>query len=188
MEYVIKKDIISILRKALHLLKKDEIAALDELSNHTIHNASIFQDEDSILLAVVVYSLAKIVHRSESNPEFWKKICKKIEADLEEARFFLEEDNEESYKRVVTNMLKNIGEVDDKLKLYVEDVFKKAKIVKGSKLYEHGVSIERSAELLGISQWELMSYIGKTRIVDKYEERVISVDSRVNYTKKIFEV
>jgi len=188
MEYVIKKDIISILRKALSLLKQEDAVALDELSNHSIHDASIFQDENSISIAIVIYSLAKIVHRSKSNPEYWEEVCKKIESDLEEARFFLEKDQEDTYKEKIKDLLKSIGKVDDKLKLYIEDVFYKAKIVKGGKLYEHGVSMGRAAELLGISQWELMSYVGKTKIIDRYKEDVVPVNLRIGYAKKIFGV
>lgn len=186
MEYSIKKDIISILRMALQIIKKEDIPALDELSNHTIHNASIFQDKDSITLAIVIYALSKIVHRSEVDPKHWKKVYKDVISALQDARFYLEKDQEEKYKKVIKSILKHIGEVDDKLKLYIDDVLDKAKIVKGSKLYEHGVSIERAAELLGVSQWELMSYVGKTRIIDKYEEEVIPVNIRLDYAKKLF--
>ena len=186
MEYPIKKDIIGILRKALSALKKEDTAELDDISNHTIHDASIFQDKDAISVAVIIYSLAKIVHRSESNPEYWKKVYKKIESDIEAARFFLEKDKEEKYKKIMKNILQNIGEVDDKLKLYIDDVLDKAKIVKGSKMYERGVSIGRAAELLGISQWELMSYVGKTQIIDRYKEEVIPASVRIEHAKKVF--
>jgi hypothetical protein len=186
MEYVIKKDIIRILRRALSAIKKNDTLELDELSNQTIHDASIFQDKDAIAIAVVVYSISKIMNRSESNPEYWEKVYKKIESDLEEARFFLEKGKEDKYRPVIKNILQNIGEVDDKLKLYIVDVLEKAKMVKGSKLYEHGVSIERAAELLGVSQWELMSYVGKTQIVDRYKEEVIPVSLRIEHAKKVF--
>ena len=82
---------------------------------------------------------------------------------------------------MIRNILKHIGRIDDKLKLYIDDVLDKAKIVKGSTLYEHGVSIGRAAELLGISQWELMSYVGKTKIIDRYKEEVIPTNTRINY-------
>ena len=74
MEYIIRKELISFLRRALNALKKEDTATLDEISNKAIKHASIFQDKDAITNAVVMYALAKIVHRSESNPEYWKKI------------------------------------------------------------------------------------------------------------------
>ena len=186
MEYPIKKDIIGTLRKATSALKREDIAKLNELSDHTIHGASIFQDKDEIMLAVVIYSLSKIVKRTESNPEYWKKVYTNIESDLESARFYLEKNKEEQYKKVIKNILEDIGKVDDKLKLYINDVLETAKTVKGSKLYEQGVSLGKAAELLGVSQWELQSYIGKTKIIDQYKEKVIPVSVRIKHAKSIF--
>lgn len=186
MEYPIRKNIVSILRKALAALKKQDSAALDELSNHSIHDASIFQDKEAISIAVIIYSISKIMHRSESNPEYWQKVYKHLESDLETARFFLERDKDEKYNLVMKDILQNIGEVDEKLKLYIDDVLDKARVVKGSKLYEHGVSIERAAEMLGVSQWELMSYVGKTQIIDQYAEEVIPVSVRIEHAKRVF--
>jgi hypothetical protein len=186
MEYVVRKDILSILRKAIQFTKKEEIPALDELSNHTIHDASIFQDKDSIKIAVIIYALSKIIHRSEGKTDEWDKARKEVMTDLLEARFYLEKSQDDKYREVLKNVLDHIGKIDSNLKLYVDDVLDKAKIVKGSKLYEHGVSIERAAEILEVSQWELMSYLGKTKIIDAYKEGVLPVAKRLIYAKKIF--
>ena len=159
--------------------------ALDELSNHTIKDASILQDKDVIQVAVVVYALAKIIHRSESSPELWKDISKKVIIDLENARFALEKNKEDIYKSAIRNMLKQIGKIDDKLKLYIDDVLDKARVVKGSGMYEAGVSIGRAAELLGISQWELMSYIGKTKIIERAKE-FMDVINRLDFARSLF--
>jgi len=188
MEYVIKKDIISILRKAIQIIKQEDIPALDELSNHTIHNASIFQDEDSIKIAVIIYALSKIIQRSEQRTDEWDKSKKIVLKDLQDGRFYLEKNKDEKYRRLIKNILKNIGRIDTKLKLYIEDVLNKARIVKGSKLYEHGISIGKAANMLGISQWELLSYIGKTKIIDRYEEDVVPIAKRLDYTKKLFNI
>ncbi len=186
MEYVTHKDITSILRKAIQFIKKEDTSALDELSDHAIRDASVFQDKNSIRIAIIIYALAKIIHRSEGQADEWDKTRKRILTDLQDARFYLEKGKEEKYKEVIKNILKNIGRIDDKLKLYIDDVLDKAKIVKGSKLYEQGVSIGRAAEILGISQWELMSYVGKTKIIDRYKEEVIPISMRLDYAKKIF--
>ena len=55
MDKIIKKDILSIISKTIAILKikeEKDIIELKELSNHTIHNASIFQDEDSVSIAI----------------------------------------------------------------------------------------------------------------------------------------
>ena len=62
-----------------------------------------------------------------------------------------------------------------------------AQIKKGSRLYEHGLSMAKSAEILGIGQWELMSYVGKTRIIDE-EAVTTGVKKRLDVARKIFNV
>ena len=68
MHETIKKDIISVLSKLTGILSvKDEkdVIEIRELSNHTIHNASVFQDEDSVSIAILTYSLSKIIDRKQ---------------------------------------------------------------------------------------------------------------------------
>ena len=64
-------DILSILQETLTALKKGDYTALKEISNHTIHNASIFQDQDSLSIAVLIYAVHKIMvseHKSQIMP------------------------------------------------------------------------------------------------------------------------
>jgi len=187
MEEVVKKDILSILKKGLNFLKKQDADSLLELSNHTTHNASIVQDQDSISIAVVVYAVAKVIARNLVEPlKDWDKIFDNIIQYFERAKDHLEKGNDRAYRITIRNLIRNIGKVDDKLKLYIEDVLNKARIVKGTKLYEKGISVGRAAAILGISQWELMSYIGKTKISEKYEKWFMPVKERLDYAKEVF--
>jgi len=188
MDVKVKEGLKQILEKSVRILKKEDVDGLDTLSIKAVENASIYQDKDSIQLAVIVYALTKIAHRSETIPGHWSKIHKDIEKYLGKAMRFLEKDNEVIYRNIIKKVFRIIGEFDEKLKLYIDDVLDKARIVKGSKIYERGVSIGRASELLGISQWELMSYVGKTKIVDQYKEEVISPELRIDHAKKIFGV
>ncbi|MEM3126667.1 MAG: hypothetical protein QW331_01195 [Candidatus Woesearchaeota archaeon] len=185
----VKKDILSIIERAQPLLDKEDSSALAELSNHTTHSASIFQDDDSITIAVVVYALSKILLRQEvEGISEWKDVKKKFIADLKMAYASLEQQNVVKYRKLVKELLRHVSEIDDRLQLFIEHVITEAKVKKGSKLYEHGISIERAAQILGVSQWELMSYIGKTKIVDEIEEECVSCDLRVEFAKKLFGV
>ena len=68
MDEVVKKDILKVLSDVAAILQVEEekdVAELRELSNHTIHNASIFQDEDSVSIAILIYSLSKVIERRE---------------------------------------------------------------------------------------------------------------------------
>jgi len=79
-----------------------------------------------------------------------------------------------------------INKLDLKLKEYIQDVLLKAKISKGSRLYEHGLSMERTAFLLGITQYELMDYIGKTHIADVRMKVLMHPKDRMKIARELF--
>ena len=163
MEQVVKEDILSIVNQSIEILRTKETAdyiALSELSNHTIHDASIYQDEDSISIAIAVYAMAKIVQRcSETNVDYPKFVPL-----LESAKKALEADNHVGYDAAIKSLFTMISSVDKRIKLYVQEVLDKARLKKGSKIAEHGLSIARAADLMGLSRWELMDYVGKTAV------------------------
>ena len=75
MNDIIKKDIIEVLNKLVGILKVKEdsdIIEIKELSNHVIHNASVFQDEDSVSIAILIYSLSKIMERKQKDFDYGK--------------------------------------------------------------------------------------------------------------------
>ena len=158
MRPIIKEDILSVLSKAIVALKKEDYSKLVDLSNRTIHDASIFQDADSVTLAVLVYALSKVITRCIEK----EQTCPAVMPVLKKAHDALEKDDDNAYRAVVKNCLREIGKIDAQLKLYIQEVLEQAKVKKASKLHEHGISIARTAEILGLSQWELQSYIGKT--------------------------
>jgi hypothetical protein len=162
MQDIIRKDILSVLDQAIAALQAEDHHALGELSNHVIHDASIFQDDDSVSVAVLIYALSKVVQRSCDE----KQSCVYLTPLVQTARQCLQEGRDEVYRQRISTLFAEIRKVDEKLKLYITEVLEKAKIKKASKLHEHGISLARTAELLGISQWELQDYIGKTRIPD----------------------
>jgi len=181
MDRVLKRDIISVLTKALSLIKKQDFLALKGLSNHVIHDASILQNKDSIQIAVVVYALAKILEREK---EHGHSVSSHINILIEKALNHLVDNDEEDYRNEIKNLLKKISDTDQQLFMYIQRVIEKANVVKGSNLYKHGISLGRASEILGISQWELMSFVGKTRIAD--EEKITDVTKRLSFAKKLF--
>ncbi len=184
MNETIKKDILSILSDIIDILRVKEekdIGEIKELSNHTVHNASIFQDEDSISIAILIYSLSKVIERKQGELGY-----NNIVKLLKTAYGFLNKNNIDSYRKTIRKLFNFISTIDTKLKLYIEEVINQAQIKKGSKLYEHGISLARASEILGVSQWELMFYIGKTKITDIYETERISLKNRIEYARGLF--
>lgn len=186
MKEAMKKDLLNIMNKASSALSKGELAELDTLSDETISYASIYQDKESVQVAVISYALVKIAHNGETKPEYWNNIKDAILTKLKQAKQALSKNDEKRYYKVIKFILRDIGKADDQLRSYIEDVLEKAKIVKGSKMYDTGVSAGRASELLGVSQWELLSYIGKTKIVDEYKEDVVPAKNRLEYAKSLF--
>lgn len=183
MNTIVKKDIISILSQIKHILEiteEKDAVEIREISDHTIHDSSIFQDEDSISIAILVYALSKIIERKEGKlnyKPFLDLISKAID--------FLAKNNVNEYRENIKRLFKLISSIDSKLKLYIEEVISQSQIKKAGKLYAHGISIGRAAEILGISQWELLRYIGKTTMAEIPNE-IIGVSERLKFARGLF--
>ncbi len=175
----IKRDIIDVLKKGEESLRNGDSKSLRELSNHTLHNSSIFQDKDSVNIAVVVYALSKIVDSEKPDSSEVADFIKK-------ARESLENEDVRGYEDNLTKAMDLVAEYDKKMDLYVRHIINQAGIKKGSRIYEHGISLARAAELFNISQWELMKYLGQTRIPDKMGEGGAELEERLEHTRKLF--
>ncbi len=180
MRSIIKEDILAVLKKVVDALKEENYSELAELSNRTIHDASIFQDDDSLTIAVLVYALSKIIGRCIERGQ----PCPVIAPQLKKAEEALRADDDNAYRSIVKKLLKEIGHYDEQLKIYIQEVIEQARVKKASKLYEHGISIARTAELLGLSQWELQSYIGKT--VPEIPHEGMKITERLRRARELF--
>lgn len=184
MEKEIKKDIISVLTQAIFLIKKQDYVELKELSNHIIHSASIFQDKYSLHTAVFVYALSKILERAEQKGQ---EIPPAITENIQKLIDCVISDDEQCCDNMSKNIFSEISKIDDKFPWHIQRVIEKANVVKGGNLYRHGLSIGRAANILGVTQWELMSYVGKTRIIDK-EKEVTDFKDRLDFARRLFNV
>ena len=183
MDERVRRDALRIIERVISLLEAKEgrdIFELKELSNHTIHNASIFQDECSVSMAVLVYALSKVISRYSENIEY-----KRLLGLFEIERKNLQNNDEQSFNSAMKILFSEISKMDNKINLYVQEVISQAQIKKGSKLCEHGLSCAKASEVLGISQWDLMHYLGKTTLT---EENINPIDlkSRLKFAKRLF--
>lgn len=184
-----KENILYILKETLSSLNNNDFLKLKELSNRTVHSSSIDQDSSSILVAVILYSLSKILERNSYRDDpSWEVFYKKVLKYLEEAIIFLENDDIKNFRHSLKLIRVNIGKLSGNLKVYISDVFRKAEINKASKIYEHGISMEKTSKLLGISLWELASYSGQKAVFERSgESKTVDVKNRIKLVKKFFE-
>lgn len=180
------ENILRIFEETKDAIKKGDVIKLKELSNQTIHTASVSQDPDNIAVAVIIYSLSKIVERGEYKKEKgWSKFYNKILFAVDNSIYNLKEKNEGKFRESLGKVREAIDALSGKLKDYIQDVFRKASINKASKIYEHGVSMERTASLLGITMFELASYSGQ-KLMEEPEEKTIDIKTRIKTAMEMF--
>ncbi len=188
MEEHVRFDILDVLSHAQAALEREDVRALKELSNMTIHNASIHQDSYSILTAVLVYTLAKVYERPKYEQyKGWSAFCKECTVWMQEALQALEEHDDALFEKILKNVFAMMKKLDPKLRVHVRDVVEKAKVSKAFRLHEHGISIGRTAELLGVTQYELMEYVGTTYIGDVKENMTLRARRRLQMARDIFQ-
>ena len=182
MNDLVRKDALQILGRVIEILwvkEEKDTQELKELSNHTIHNASVFQDDCSVSVAVVVYALSKIIER---NPE--KLNYNKFLKILEKARKSVANNEDYSFSLSIKALFFEISRIDSRLKAYMQEVINEAQVKKGCKLCEHGLSTARASQIMGVSQWELMKYLGNANLNE--HSTGIDVKTRVKFARGLF--
>ncbi len=182
-----REHIVKLLSKAHRALLKKDVILLKKLSDRTIHTASIYKDIDAIIFATTIYALSKIIER-EKYQEYkeWPVFYKLALNNLELAKRKLRKDNIKGFRQSIIDIRKEANKFSSNLKRYIKEVFEKAAISKASRIYEHGMSLSETADLLGITQWELSEYVGRTGIGDVDLSVTLPVKERINFTKKLF--
>jgi hypothetical protein len=165
-----------VLRQSINAIKKGQLYKLRGISDHVLHNTTVFQDKDSITIAVTIYSLSKI---------YKDKIDSFVLPHLVNASNYLEKGNLAKYESEMKHIIQDIIKKDDKTKFYIQEVLERAQIKKASKMFEHGISMGQVSEALGISLWEVMDYVGKTRIVDKFKYKT-NVKDKLEFARGLF--
>ena len=184
-----KENVLRILEETKDAILKEDSVKLKELSNQTIHTASTSQDPDNIAVAVVVYSLSKIIERKQYQGfAGWKKFYVEIVSTIDDSISSIKNSDDKKLREGLTKIRKTVSQLSGKLKIYIQDVFRKAEINKASKIYEHGISMEQTASLLGVTLFELASYAGqKPEISDATFNKTVDVKKRIKTAMEMFQ-
>jgi len=182
-----KENVMNILGKARKAIINGDAYAVKDLSNRTIHSSAIAQDPDNVNIAVVLYALSKIIERDKYRDyASWPRFKKIYEQALDNALIALKKGDIEVYRDQINRIKEAVEKLSGNLKKYIEEVFRKASINKGSRIYEHGISLEKTAKILGISQWDLASYIGQTGLADVNLTYTKDLRERIKDAQEIF--
>ena len=100
-------------------------------------------------------------------------------ACLDKALLALKDDNLDKFREEIGHINNEIERLSGNFRGYIQQVFRKASINKASRLYEHGISMEQTAKVLGITIWELAEYSGQTGISDVNLGITLDVKKRI---------
>ncbi len=187
MEERVKKDVLRVLSELYNGVSKGDLDILKKSSDSTLHNAGIFQDEDSISVAVIAYSLYKVFSRERLHKiKPFVKFKQDVLNEISGAQSFLAKNREKEYKKCIKKVFDLIGKLEKKFGMYITEVLNQARIKKGGRVYEHGISIGRASQLMGISSWELRNYVGSTKLSDVKTVDGKNMKQRVMDVRRIF--
>jgi hypothetical protein len=182
-----RDNILQILEQTLYAIQNDNPIPLKELSDQTIHSASTTGDPDNIAVAVIVYSIGKILSRPDYRSlKGWNSFTKIIISTIKCSINDIKAKNDEKFRKDFTFIRKAINKISGKLKRYIEDVFKKAEISKASRIYEHGISAGKTAKMLGITLYDLQNYAGQTGISEVPLNKTINIKTRIKALEELF--
>lgn len=182
-----KEHILEVLKETITAIENEDIIKLKDLSNQTVHTASINQDADNIIVAVLIYSIGKIIERQNyKNYPQYKSFLQSIKYHISNLISFLENQELNKFRYETRKIRQIIAKLSGNFKTNIQNIFRKAEINKASRIYEHGISMEKTAKLLGVSLWELAEYAGQTGISNVSLNKTMSVKTRIKIAMDIF--
>lgn len=182
MEEEIRKHLLELLDKCIQILKtreKKDIEELQKLSEVAIESVALHKNLDLISLSVLIYCLYKIT------PTLREPDYRDLLEELQQARQNLAENNLGKYNGNTKMLFTIIRKFDAKVKVHLHDVLHAARIKKGTALLERGLSIGQAAGLMGLSNWDLQHYAGKTKALEQHREK-IRAKNRLAAALKLF--
>ena len=169
MNEAIRKEILEILSKTINILEVKEekdIEELKELSDRAVEGVALHKNLDIISVTVLVYSIYKIA--KNILPKDYQEVLK----GLKFAKDALEQSNLGKYNRGIKLLYDTVRKCDAKVKEHLQDIMHAAKIKKGAVLLQKGLSLGQAAGLMGLSNWDLQQYAGKTVALEQHREAV----------------
>ena len=188
MEQRVINDIKIIIKGVIKAFNNYDANTIMELSNHIIHSASIYQDKLTSMTAIITYSLGKIIARGKVRrypQKAWEEFKARIRNGLNKALTSANENDLNGLRKALLMIQQGVIKLDESFMSYAEVVITKGKMNKGAKMHEHGVSVKRIADLFGVSEWELMNYIGKTNIYER-DITTSNVKERLKKARRLF--
>lgn len=182
MKEVVKKEILYDLAEAIKILEEREekdVEELKTLSEHAIDDVALHKDLDVVSITVLIYSIYKVV--SSLGKEDYDDLL----AELKLAKKYIKQGNLGRYNKSIKTLFTIVRRCKAAVREHLQDVMHAARIKKGASLLQRGLSIGQAAGLMGLSNWDLQQYAGKTTTLEQHHE-TISAKKRIIKSLNIF--
>ena len=180
-------NVLRIFKETRRAIFEKDSRKINRLSDQTIHTATVYQDPDNIIVAVFIYALSKIVEREHYEKMVgWEEFNKNLIKNLDIAIKYLESKDIKKFRIILGRIRNSINKISSNLRIYIQDVFRKAELNKALKLYAHGLSSEKTAQLLGVSLWDLSGYIGQSHMSEVKKDMGLPVGKRIKIAEEMF--
>jgi hypothetical protein len=184
MKAVIKKDLLHLFSRTIEIMAqkdKTDLEELKDLSEHAIEDVAVHKDMDLVSITVLIYSIYKIF------PDISDEHYKDLYLEMQRAQQQLEQNNMGRYNQEVKVLFDLVRNANAKIKVHLNDVMHAARIKKSASLLSKGLSIGQAAGIMGLSNWDLQQYIGRTVYYNEHKE-CTPCESRVDLAFKLFGV
>ncbi|MBT3408726.1 hypothetical protein HOC99_04645 [Candidatus Woesearchaeota archaeon] len=159
------------------------------LSNEMIHDSSIYQKNIILKFSTLIYCIAKMIkeQKNKKSNNLETIFCKYYN-NLKLMYTYLKKNNINKFENKIVEIFNLILKNNNKFNIYIQDIINSTTIKKGSKLVDHGISIETVSKMTGLNQWELYNYLGKTNFEIVLDEKIQKTQKRLDHAKKIFNI
>ncbi|MEK6846723.1 MAG: hypothetical protein AABY16_00995, partial [Nanoarchaeota archaeon] len=119
--------LIEVLSSARKAIEHEDAAELKNLSDQTIHSASVYQHTDYILVAVIIYSLSKIIERKNSlQISQWSIFIKNINSLLSLCISSLQQKKHPQFIKFLNKIKQRLEEESGDIRPLIKQVLRKA--------------------------------------------------------------
>ncbi len=168
-----------LLEKLRAALRKKDLGSAKQIGEDAAREAFVYEDAELVELSLVAYSLYKLSQKhyiSRSRP--WKEFM----ADVDEA---LEECTEGADPAKTTHrLMERVHDISQQFGRFAQTTVEKGRLKAAAQMYAHGASLTKAVQLSGAPLSEAASYIGATKIAEKYE--TMGVTQRMDKTRGLF--
>lgn len=172
--------------KALYArASKSAAKQLKELSQMLGEHALVEDNTIYVEVAAIAYCLYKIEEKPYlSQSKRWVAEREKVMTRLKACDVLAESGRIQELSQMLGETLSIIDHYSLENGLFKGSLVEKARTKIATDIYAHGASLGRAAELGGVSRRDLMSYIGVTKLSEKY--LTLPAEERLANAKSIF--